>query len=101
MAFVDFFKRYLGMENTVVLVEGKKHRVTDSILHPAKVELFCSERAQRSLCASFAKRGIADYVNALPPRSKARHVQLFIMLNGTAEIADSRIVAEVLAEVKG
>lgn len=43
--------------------------------------------------AAFAKFGIADYCNALPPRSRKRCVQVFVMNTGEVVLADSRVVA--------
>ena len=44
--------------------------------------------------AAARNRGIADYVNAMPPRSRKSYKQIFLMLDGTARVADSRTVCE-------
>jgi hypothetical protein len=48
--------------------------------------------------AAFRSRGIADYANARPPRSRNRFVQVFVMLDGAVVPADSRVVAAVMRE---
>ena len=49
--------------------------------------------------AAFAKRGIVDYCNALPPRARKRHVQVFVYADGSVGLADSRIVRDVAREI--
>lgn len=70
-------------------INGETYRITDSAI-PADAA---------ALRAAFACRGIADHVNALPPRSRTQLVQLFVMADGSAVLEDSRIVADVAREV--
>jgi hypothetical protein len=50
--------------------------------------------------AALARRGIADYCNALPPRSRSKHVQVFVMADGRVVLADSRVLRDVVQEVR-
>lgn len=72
-------------------VGAKKYTVVDSVI--------ATDKYEPVVRAAFARRGIVDYVNAAPPRSR-KCAQFFIMLDGTAKAADTRITSVVIAEVK-
>lgn len=71
-------------------MSATKYRLADSVL-PADARFDAAR-------AAFRSRGIADYANALPPRSRSRFMQVFVMLDGTVVPADSRVVATVMRE---
>lgn len=70
---------------TVKIDNNRPYRIEDSAII-----------GKEELIKAFAAFGIADYVNARAPYSKTRFVQLFIMDDGSAQIADSRIVQKVV-----
>lgn len=78
------------MSKSTVTIEGQNYRVVDSTI-PADTKF---DRIR----AAYAKRGIVDCVNALPPRNSVRHVQLHIFADGSAKLAHSLIDSEVARE---
>lgn len=75
-------------------IEGKTYRLAESVI-PTGDSRFDAAKA------ALKKHGVADYVNARPPRARNRFVQIFIMLDGTAQRADSRLLQEALLEARG
>ena len=75
-----------------VTINGVIYRIADSAIPAQKSE---------ALRAAFRAHGIADHVNALAPRSRNRYEQLFVMTDGTAQVADSRIVQQVARAAAG
>jgi hypothetical protein len=73
-----------------IKVNGKTYRIKSSIIE-----------GKQKLVNAYNSLGIADYVNALPPRSRVASEQVFIMLDGTAMIADSRIVRKACMITNG
>lgn len=71
-------------------MSATQYRLADSVL-PADSRFDAARTA-------FRARGIADYANARPPRSRNRFVQVFVMLDGAVVPADSRVVAAVMRE---
>lgn len=88
----------MGMTNTTnntankVTINGKAWRVGPGVI-PADAKFDGFRQALRD-------RGIADYVNAMPPRSRKSYKQIFLMLDGTAQVADSRTVCEASRECR-
>lgn len=83
---------FMSATKTTVLVAGKTYRLNDSVI-PADSRF---DRVRSEMSA----RGIAAYVNARPPRTRNRFTQLFIMTDGTAQLADSRIVHAITAAAR-
>lgn len=50
---------------------------------------------------AFAKRGIADYCNAVEHGRRTVRTQVFIMFSGEVIKADSRIISDIAREVHG
>lgn len=67
-----------------VVVNGRVYRITGSALPDG----------DSSIKEILASLGVADYVNALAPRQRTKKVQLFIYLDGTVTIADTRVLAK-------
>lgn len=71
------------------------YRIVNSIIEDGKI----NEESRARIKAEYAKFGIVDYCNALPPRSKKKHVQVFVYADGRVEEANTRITGEVMRAV--
>ena len=73
-------------------IDKKIYRITESCI-PAGPRF-------DGLRAAFAAAGVADHVNALAPGKRVRQVQIFLMSDGSARLADGRIVANAARAVR-
>lgn len=55
----------------------------------------------KKLMEAFAKRGIADYCNAVEHGRRTVRTQVFVMVSGEVVKADSRVIADVAREIHG
>jgi len=49
---------------------------------------------------ALAARGIVNYCNALPPRARKSHVQVFVMADGSIVPASHSVLCEVVREIR-
>ena len=77
---------------TTATIDGKQFRLADSVIP--------DDARFDAIRTALKVRGVADYVNARPPRSRNRFVQIFLMLDGTAARADSRVLQAVFLEAR-
>jgi len=72
-------------------MSATKYRITDD----------ANTENHPRLMAEFRKYGIVRYCNALPPRARKRHVQVFVYEDGWVELEDSNITAKVVRALAG
>jgi|WetSurMetagenome_2_1015567.scaffolds.fasta_scaffold734035_1 hypothetical protein len=65
-----------------------------------KIENSINE-GNKKMQEAFAKRGIADYCNAVEHGRRTVRTQVFVMASGEVVKADSRVISEVASEVHG
>jgi len=75
---------------TTVTINNEAYRITSSTI-PDDPKF---DRVR----AAYARRGIAGRFNALPPHCSVRHVQVYVMADGTAQMAHSVTDGEVARE---